>query len=234
MHSDAGELPALDYYTNCYTCYPDDASIKLMFPAIYYRNDDHVDVRLAVSLNGLGFNWVAREPVIEVGVLGTWDSGGIYGHPNLVRLPDGRLALPYTGSNQTHEEHWFGTFYDDYSEARTTRMAWALWEDGRLAGIEAQDYGEFWTVPVTVDGASLQINARTSRSGSVAVEVWDYEGTGPITGFLLEDAVPFRGDEIWNTCKWSEGDADLAALKGRKVRLRFCLNCAKVFGCRFR
>lgn len=233
MYTGAEDMPALDYYTNCYTCHPDDASMRLMFPAIYHRNDDRVNVRLAASLNGLCFPWVSRDPVIDVGPSGRWDSGCVYAHPNLVRLPDGKLALPYTGTNQTHEEHWFGTFYKDYPGARKTSMAWAMWEDGRLAGIVADDYGEFWTVPVVFDGERIEINARTSHSGSVTVELWDYEGTGPIAPFLLEDAVPFSGDGIWTTCKWKSGNAGLAELEGRKVRLRFCVSSAQVFGYRF-
>ena len=233
LYSGAEDMPALDYYTNCYTTHPDDPSIKLMFPAVYYRNDDHVDVRLAASLNGLSFNWISRDPIIDVGSFGQWDSGCAYAHPNLVRLPDRKLALPYGGTNETHEEHWFTMFYEDYPGRRVTRVAWAMWEDDRLAGIEADDYGEFWTLPVLFDAERIEINARTAHSGSVTVELWDYEGTGPIIDFLLDDAVPFSGDAVWTPCKWRKSDADLTTLKGKNIRLRFCLNCAKVFGYRF-
>ena len=77
--------------------------------------------------------------MIAVGGPGDWDSGSVYGHPNLVRLPGGELALPYSGTNRTHEEGWFD---------------------------------------------------------------------------------------------WNAATADLSAIRGRNIRLRFCLSCATVFGYR--
>lgn len=44
--------PVDDYYTSGYTTYPGDPSLRLLFPAIYHRGTDNVDVRLAVSRDG--------------------------------------------------------------------------------------------------------------------------------------------------------------------------------------
>ena len=232
MYAGAEDQPALDYYTNCFTRHPDDPSRGLMFPGVFHRNSDRVDVRLAVSLNGVCFNWVSRDPVLAVGGPGDWDSGSVYGHPNLVRLPGGELALPYCGTNRTHEEGWFDRFYGDYPPDLETGFAWAVWDDARLAGVAAADFGEFWTLPVPFDGERIEINARTSQSGSARVELWDGEGERPIPGFTLDEAVPLSGDRGWTPCRWNGATADLSAIRGRSIRLRFRLSCATVFGYR--
>ena len=233
MYSGDEDTPALDYQTNGYTWHPDDPSLKLMFPAVTHWNDGHIDVRMAVSFNGTCFNWVSRESVIDVGKGDDWDSGLVCAHPNLVRLPDSRLSLPYSGSSRTHEEAWFDAFYKDYRPKAQRGVAWAMWDDDRLAGVEAADFGEFWTRPVMFDADQIEINARTTRSGSVSVELWDYEGNGPIANFTLDQAVPFSGDELWTACKWNSAQADLSTLRGKNIRLRFQLSCAKVFAYRF-
>jgi len=232
MYAGAEDRPALDYYTNCFTGLPDVPSLRLMFPGVFHRDSDRGDVRLAVSVNGVCFNWVSRDPVITVGGPGEWDSGSVYGHPNLVRLPSGELALPYSGTNRTHEEGWFDRFYDDYSPDCETGFAWAMWDDARLAGVEATEVGEFWTLPAPFDGEGIEINARTSHSGSVRVELWDEEGGGPIPGFTLAETIPLNGDGSWTPCKWNAATADLSAIRGQSIRLRFCLSCATVFGYR--
>ena len=53
----------------------------------------------------------------------------------MIRLSDGRLALPYGGHAETHNAGFFEGFYTNYSS--TTAFGWAIWDDARLAGIQA-------------------------------------------------------------------------------------------------
>ena len=230
LYPGSEEDPATDYYTSCYTCYPDDPSLKLMFPALFHHNSDSVSVRLALSRNGHHFSWVSREPVIEVGGLDAFDSGSMYANPNLVRLPDGRLALPYQGIRMGHDEGWYGVFYEHCEGKGEISFAWAIWEDGRLAGIEAEDYGEFWTKAALFEGDAIHLNARTGRVGKVEIEIWNERGEEALPGFSFSECAPFAGDGIWTPCQWK---GDLQSLKGRKIQLRYRLSIAKVFGCRF-
>ncbi len=225
--------PTEDYYTNCFTCYPGDPSLRFLFPAIYHHDSDQLDIRMAVSRDNPSFNWVSHQPIIELGEPGAWDCGAIYAGPNLVHLPDGRLALPYSGNIYTHNEG-FGRFYGDYTR-ESSSMAWAMWEDGRLAGIEAPNLGEFWTTPFTLEGTQIEINARTSRIGKVEVELWEAVASSvarPLEGYTLAECVPFNGDELWARCQWC-GKQDVGELEGRKLRLHVRLSSAKVFGYRF-
>ena len=222
------DSPADDYYTSGYTVYPDEPSLRLLFPAIYHRNDDSVDVRLGVSRDGRAFSWVSYEPIIKVGGPNDPDGGSVYADPNLVLLPDGRLALPYNFHSTTHNEVWFKNFYGDYPTRNG--IGWALWKEARLAGIEADQLGQFTMNSTNFNGEKIQINARTSRAGSVEVEL--REKGKPVDGFAFADAVPFSGDSVWATCRWN-GDKDVRALRGKNLELAIRLRSAKLFACRF-
>jgi hypothetical protein len=219
--------PADDYYTSCYTTYPGQPALRLIFPAIYHHDNDSVDVRLGVSRDGRAFPWVSYEPIIRLGGAGEWDCGSIYAEPQLLQLPDGRLALPYCGYDVTHNEAWFKMFYGDYGGK--SAIAWAFWKEARLAGVEARQQGEFAMHSTQFNGKEIQINARTSRSGSVEFELRRHAKA--LDGFSFADCVPFRGDEIWAPCRWKK--ADVKQLQGKSLELRFRLRSAKVFACRF-
>ena len=226
----AGPLdsPAEDYYTNGYTHYPGEPQLRLLFAAIYHRDEDSVDVRLAVSRDGRAFSWLSYEPIIKLGGAGQWDGGSLYAQPNLVQLPDGRLALPYDGYNTTHNEVWFKNFYKAYDSK--SGIAWALWKNGRLAGIEAAHLGQFTTNSARFDGKQIQINSRTTGAGSVEIEL--RERGKAIEGFSFADCVPFRGDEIWVNSRWKDRQ-DLMELRGRNLELAVRLRTAKIFAFRF-
>jgi len=222
------DSPADDYYTNCYTTYPGEQSLRLIFPAIYHRDSDGVDVRLGISRDGRSFQWTSYKPIIPLGAAGEWDAGSIYAQPNLVQLPDGRLALPYNASNTTHNEVWFQNFYGDYGSK--SGIAWALWKDARLAGIEADQLGQFTMNSTVFSGKQIQINARTARAGSVEVEL--REKGKPAEGFSFADSIPFSGDAAWENCRWKNGK-DPAAFRSKYLELAFRLRAAKLFACRF-
>jgi hypothetical protein len=221
------DSPADDYYTNCYTTYPGQSSLRLIFPAIYHHDNDSVDIRLGVSRDGRAFQWVSHEPIIKLGAPGEWDCGSIYAEPQLVHLPDGRLALPYNGFNTTHNEVWFQNFYGDYGTK--SGFGWAIWKDARLAGIAATHTGQFAMQSTTFNGKEIQINARTSRAGMVECEV--RQSGRPVKGFSFDDCIPFSGDAIWAPCRWR--DADVAGLRGKQIEVRFRLRSATIFACKF-
>ncbi len=229
LYSGPQDFASDDFYTNGYTTYPGDPTLRLLFPAIYHRDSDSVDAKVAISREGRAYQWLSDQPVIRNGKSGDWDHGGIYPSPQLVHLPDGRLALPYRGYATTHNEFWFSIFYQQYQ--RPAHMGWAIWQDGRLAGIEAEHRGEFTTQNAPVAGTHLQINARTSRAGSVEVEL-RLRGR-PIEGYSFADCVPFHGDEVWTDFHW-KGKSDLSELRGKAISVAYRLNSAKIFAFRYR
>jgi hypothetical protein len=226
------DSPFDDYYTNGFTWHPDDPSLRFLFPVIYHHDTDQLDVRLAVSRDNYAWNWVSQAPIIDIGRPGEWDCGSIYAGPNLVRLPNHQLALPISGAPQTHNEG-----FDVYEnvEDYEFQTAWATWDDGRLAGIEAVERGEFWTpVAGSFNGQQITINARTSRAGRIEValhEPYGRRSTRAVPGYSFADCVAFTGDRPAARLEW-KNKSDLADLQGKTLFLHFRLSSAKVFGFR--
>jgi hypothetical protein len=90
--------------------------------------------------------------------------------------------------------------------------------------------GEAVTVPLTFTGKSLVLNYRTSRGGSVRVELQDTAGK-PIAPFTADNAV-LNGDELAAKVAWSK-NTDVGSLAGRPTRIRFVLKEAELFSFRF-
>jgi hypothetical protein len=219
--------PGDDYYSSCYTAYPGNPAIRLLFPAIYHRGTDRVDVRLALSTEGRAFSWMSHQPIIPLGAPGQFDSATIYASPELIRRADNTLALPYYGNSQTHNEAYFFGFYTNYPSV--SGFGWAVWDDGRFAGIEAAGEGEFYTQSFRCEGNQIEINARTlSGTGGIFVEILQDGRTLP--GFSREEFAP-NSDKVWAPLQWKQKN-DLTELRGKKVQLHFTLNRARVYGYR--
>jgi hypothetical protein len=220
--------PDDDYYTNCYTTYPGNDSLRLLFPAIYHQGNDRVDVRMALSKEGAAYSWVSHQPIIELGAPGEFDSATIYASPNLIRRSDGKLALAYLGSSSTHNDAFFFGFYSKYTSQ--SALGWAVWDDGRLAGIEAEGRGEFYTQPFNLDGNQIEINSRMiAEGGKLAVEV--LQRGQPQAGLTLAESVPVQDDSMWIPLRWKD-KVDLSEFTGKKIQLHLILDRAKVFGYR--
>lgn len=91
--------------------------------------------------------------------------------------------------------------------------------------------GEMLTKPITFGGDVLTLNYRTSAAGSVRVELQTPEGL-PLPGYTLGDCPEIIGDEIERSVAWRR-TADVSALAGHPVRLRFVLKDADLFALRF-
>lgn len=220
--------PSDDYYTNCFCVYPDDPRLKMFFCAVYHRCTDLLDVRFAVSRDGEVFNWVTQDPIIAGGQPGETDYGAVYAQPNLVRMNDGSLGLPYIARLFTHSEAWFSDAYGDYPQDEA-KYRWAYWPDGRLAGIEADNIGEFYTYGMTMTGSQIELNFKTHYTGSLELEL--QENNQAVEGYTFADCLPESGDFVWKKFQW-KNKKDVAELIGRKLVLRFRLNKAKIYAVR--
>lgn len=221
------EAPSDDFYTPGYVRHPGVADAHMMMASIYHRDISTLDVRLASSADGAVWNWVSREPIIRQGAAGSWLAGKIFVCPEMVRLPDGTVAVPTLGFSWAHNEFWRDYYEEGF--ARTVGFGWAIWDDGRIAGIAARQAGQFTTLEFDASGAPIEVNVRSSTSGYVQVEclVTTARGKPPV----IHRARDLVGDHPWARLVWDDG-FDPATVAGKKVRLRFTLYDAVAFGFR--
>lgn len=222
------EDPSVDFYDHPYLYYPGSASTHLMLVSSFHRDTSRVDMRLGSSMDGSAWNWLSPRSVVELGKLGDWDGGQLYAYGDMVQLPDGRIAVGMIGYSDRHEDVWRSRFEPGFNSQE--RVVWALWEDGRIAGVEAEKLGEFTTLPLKATGQPIEINARTGNSGAGSVQVdvvIDVAGGQPQV--VLRSRLMI-GDLRWHKLEFAEGQ--LADLAGKTIRLRFQLYDAKVFGVR--
>lgn len=121
---------------------------------------------------------------------------------------------------------------ENYRHAGCRAQRGTLRLDGFVSINASYTGGEFTTKPLTFAGRRLVINYSTSAVGSVQVEIQDVE-QAPIQGFTLGECPEIFGDHIERVVTW-EGGADVSALVGKPVRLRFAMKDADLYSLRFR
>jgi hypothetical protein len=84
---------------------------------------------------------------------------------------------------------------------------------------------------IRFSGQSMQLNFRTSATGSMRVEVQSADGS-PLPGLSLADCDELRGDAISKIVTWKSGKTPAIAA-GQPVRLRFQLKDADLYSMKF-
>ena len=136
------------------------------------------------------------------------------------RLPGGDMEWSFYV--QDHGA-WFGQ--------GVTYQRYALRQDGFVSASASLAGGSFTTRPLRFSGDDLLLNYSTSAVGAIRVEVQETTGK-PIPGFSLDDCVELFGNSLKRAVIWKQG-ADISALAGKPIRLRFELKDADLFSLRF-
>ena len=212
------DRPFIDYYLSCKTLYPGTRDAHLMFVNAYDRFNDISEIRLAVSDDGMAWHFVPGGPVIGHGEPGQWDGAYKAAFPNLLCLPNGDAALHFVGTTVPHK-------YSRY-QGFERGNALAVWPQGRLTCIAADEEGEFTTCALKCSGQELHLNVQTKHAGYVKVGVLDENGI-PVRGRGIEEAVSVCGDFGDHIVRWQTG-TDLGA-DDRPIMLHFRLRSAKLF-----
>jgi hypothetical protein len=212
-------LPSDTLYTNCKTTIPGAPDQHLLFPTVWHTSDDTTSIAVASSRDGKVWHWLPGSPVADTAPFGEWDGGCVFAHPNLLELPSGDFALPYTGYLFPHK----------YPRGQWRFQPGLLvWPKGRLIALEAPDRGEFSTVTLMPPGRRLLINALTQRAGSLLVEVAGRSGGEPLPGRSFADCDPIIGDRFRQPVTW-KGESELGFEAGSAILLRFRLEKAAIY-----
>ncbi len=170
-------------------------------------------------------SWVyAEKPLIPRGSDGSFDKDWVQPSPNVITWQD-KHWIYYSGSKERHDVYRIR----DHSQARwQCAIGLATLRLDGFVCLEAKDKpGTVETKPFKLEGNKLEVNV-DAKKGEVVVEALDEAGQ-PVPGFAKKDAQVFRGaDELRLQPRWS-GGADLAALKGKVVRLKFHLANARLY-----
>jgi hypothetical protein len=223
----AAGVPLEQFYTNATTPCPGAEQLLLAFPKRIdeFRKKiavhEHSGVSDAVFMSSRdGVSW--DRPFLEA-----WVRPG--------RDPKNwteRSNMPAWGIAATAPGEW-SMYISEHYRWSDNRLRRLVIPRHRLASAHAgARRGEFTTRPVTFAGNRLVLNYATSALGSLQVEVQDAAGK-PVAGFALDEMAPLFGDELERGVEWKAG-ADLAAIAGKPVRLRFVLRDADLFALRFR
>lgn len=164
------------------------------------------------------------EAIIRPGIerVNNWVYGDGYQSYGLLQTPAQDPLAPPELSAYAPENYW-------KESVRLRRYTFRM--DGFVSINAPLKGGEMVTKPLTFAGSRLLTNFATSAAGSVKVEVQDEAGQ-PLRGHALSDCDDVFGDSIERPVSW-QGDADVSALAGKPVRLRFVLKDADVWAMRF-
>ncbi|HMO58450.1 MAG TPA: hypothetical protein PKA05_19930 [Roseiflexaceae bacterium] len=223
---DAGETPFEHLYENSTTPYFRAPHILLAFPKRFVPErkvradwfDGLSDAVFMASRDGLHWDRRFMEAFLRPGPdPDNWTERNMYVGPGIVETGPAELSL-YVVEHYRHPT------------AHIRRVT--LRTDGFVSANAGYAGGELTTHPLNFAGNQLTINYATSAVGSVRVEVQEAAGR-PIAGYTLDQSSEIYGDEIAHVVSWHSG-AEIGALAGRSIRLRFVMKDADLYAIRFR
>jgi len=154
---------------------------------------------------------------------GRWIYGDNYGAYGLWETASVVPGAPNEISMLFTEHAWIDS--DHQARRYTIRLDGFTSMHARLSG------GEFTTKAVTFAGNRLSVNYATSAAGSLRVEIQDANGD-PIPGYSLDESLEHYGDRVDQPIAWT-GGADVSALAGTPIRLRFALSDGDLYAFQF-
>lgn len=216
LAADGNDPPNSDLYNSVVLQYPYATNVYLMFPSLYQHTPDTLDIRLAVSRNGVNWTWPERVPFIPLGPTNQFDSGSLYMGQGLIRKGD-ELWQYYGGSPLKHQEGELENLILPGNGRLYSRVVSRL--DGFVSVDAGSGGGSFVTPSLVFTGNSLKLNVAVRPGGAVRVGLLDACGT-PVAGRAIGDCVPITGDGVAVLVQWNSGiDVSGRAAKPTKMRV---------------
>lgn len=227
---DSHDPPNSDLYNPPTLQYAAAANVYMMFPSLYQHAPDTLDIRMAVSRDGVHWTYPEHsKPFIPLGAEGTWDSKTLYIGQGMLDVGDEHW-LYYYGSSLRHNEGELKNFANCKLPRAYSRV---VVKKNRFVSVEAtgQNGGWFVTPPLRFTGNVLKLNVEVRPGGKARVGLLDENGKA-VPGRGLEDCVPITGDHLDATVRWKTGD-DVGDRAKRPTQMRIEWTDASLFGFRF-
>jgi len=230
LQTDDRDPPNSDLYNPAAAQYPGAEGVYFMFPSLYQHGPDTLDIRLAVSRDGVRWSWPEQDAAfIPLGESGAWDSKTLYMGQGMLVVGD-EVWLYYSGSPLTHN----GSELEDLVRTKDSRVysRVVVRRDRFVSADAGSEGGWFVTPPLTYSGDTLVLNVETREGGEVRVGMLDASGK-PIAGRAVEDCPPITGDHLAVPVQWKTG-GNVGPRAGQPTRLRVELKNASLYAFQFR
>ena len=229
LHTDKNDPPNSDLYNPAAVKYPYAANAYFMFCSLFQKDPQTLDIRLAVSRDGLKWTWPEQEkPFIPLGKPGEFDCGSLYMGQGIIRVGD-ELWQYYGGSPLNHAEGVFENLVKPGNSRSNSRVISRL--DGFVSVDVGPEGGSFITPLLTFWGNKLKLNVKVRLGGVVRVGLLD-EDAKDIPGYSTGSCLPIKGDYIETTVKWQTG-ANVSARAGTPTRLRVEMKDSSLYAFQF-
>lgn len=222
--------PDRDLYNPAAMKYPFAQSVHFMFPSLYNHETDTLDIRLAVSRDGIHWTWPEPDkPFIALGPAGAFDSGSLYMGQGFIRR-NNEIWQYYSGSPLRHNEAELPNLTKPGNARIYSRVITQL--DRYISADAGPEGGHFTTPPLLFTGNSLRLNAKVAPGGSIRVELQD-PNTGPIPGYTLNDCLPITTDAPDIPVTWTD-HPEVTSRANTPTQLRIHLTNASLYAFQFR
>jgi len=224
----------LDHYNPCVIKYPFAEDVYFMFPSAYlhfpeppigkYRNDGLLDIQIATSRDGIHWNRLTRDSYIRLGKEGELDSKAIYMLVGMIRKGD-EIWMYYGGFDYSHGAYSFDMKYKGTIFRVVQRLDGFTSVDADYSG------GEVITKPLKPKGNKLVVNADTSATGELRVEILD-EDYNPIKNYSLDDSDRMHFNSCNFMVTWHK-NPKINGIEDKIIRLRFVFRNTKLYAFQF-
>ena len=230
LQTDDNDPPNSDLYNPAAMKYPYADQVYLMFPSLYRHESDTLDVRVAVSRDGVHWTWPEQDVAfVSPGEPGTYDSAVIYMGQGILRAGD--ELWQYYGGSPLHHNYQGGleTLTRAGNGIAYSRVISRL--DGFVSAHANSATGTFTTPPLLFDGETLELNVKVSKGGSLRIGLLDETNT-PVPGFAVEDCLLIQCDKTHARVRWKAG-SDVSSRAGKPTKLYGVMNQADLFAFQF-
>ena len=231
---DAEDPPDLEFYSMWATTY-ENFYIGMLWN--FRKTNTTILPQLVFSRDGINFDRRYRQPFIQAGDEGDFDSVTVYALQPIVH--DNKIFIYYGGQNwraSTQMDRLLEEFGEDGPRAQIGLAVAPL--DG-FVSLDAghHEYAEVVTKAFVFEGKELQVNMRAAEQGwstglpELKVEMLAADHT-PLAGYLFDDADTLTESGFANRVTWN-GQIDVGKLEGRPVKLKFYFKNVKLFAFQF-
>ena len=217
LHGSPNDDPDTDYYTPAYHRWKGAENAHIMFPSLYHRTQDIVELQLAVSRDLVTWNKPSNGKVM-VGI----DQTGRrthYADVGMIEDGEGHWVHFYASGKAGHHGSGLG------GDSLTGIYRMVFREDG-YTSLHAESHGSITTL-VREHSRSIKVNADIGIKGYVKIAVTDRVSNEPLEGFGFDDCTLEPIDNVSYRLKWKKELSEIPP--EQEYRLKFDLFRADVY-----